>query len=239
MRLPAWITVSIVVFALLCLAPAAVFAQQDLDAVTADAAHHKVEFENDQVRVVRYEIAPGDKTAMHSHPGNLNILFTDANTKITSQEGKTTDFHGKAGAAAWRGATTHVVENVGDNPIQGVLIEPKKPHSARPSGSADETALPGTPSKVEFENEQIRVVRYNFQPGQTTAMHGHPDNVQVALTDTKATSTTADGKTTAADIKAGEVRWRPATVHSVQNTGDKPFEGIVVEMKGAPEAANK
>jgi hypothetical protein len=27
-----------------------------------------------------------------------------------------------------------------------------------------------------------------------------------------------------------------ATQHSVQNTGDKAFEGILVEMKGAPGA---
>jgi len=239
MRLLTWTTGSIFALAVVCLMASPVVAQQNLDSVTADAAHHKVEFENDQVRVVRYRIAAGEKTAKHSHPDNLNVLFTDANAKMTTEDGKTTDVHGKAGAVAWRTATTHVVENVGDKPIEGVLVEPKKPHSAMPAGSADETTLPGTAAKVEFENDQIRVVRYRFEPGQKQAMHGHPDNVQIALTDAKASVTTPDGKTTPSEIKAGQVRWRPALQHSVQNTGDKPFEGIVVEMKGAASAASK
>ena len=35
------------------------------DAVAVDPAHHKVEFENDQVRVLRVTIAPGEKTPTH------------------------------------------------------------------------------------------------------------------------------------------------------------------------------
>ena len=63
-------------------------------------------------------------------------------------------------------------------------------------------------------------------------MHGHPDHVQVFLTDSKANIIAADGKTISVAAKAGEVRWRPATQHVVQNTGDEPLEGILVEMQG-------
>lgn len=67
-------------------------------------------------------------------------------------------------------------------------------------------------------------------------MHGHPDNVQVLLTDLNVSLTTADGKTQTVTGKAGEVRWRPATQHAGKILGDKPLEQIVVEMKGAPGA---
>ena len=56
-------------------------------------------------------------------------------------------------------------------------------------------------------------------------MHGHPDNVQVLLTDTKANVTTPDSKTAPINGKAGETRSRQAGQHWVQNTGDKPFGG--------------
>jgi quercetin dioxygenase-like cupin family protein len=236
MRLQTWITALLFGLALVCrgTSPAAA---QDLDSVKADAAHHKVEFENDQVRVVRYRIAPGDKTANHGHPNNVNIPLTDVNAKFTTPDGKTTEVHGKAGAVAWRGATTHVVENTGDKPIEGILVEPKKPSSAFPAGAVDETIADPKHAKVEFENDQVRVVRYHYEPGEkSAAMHGHPDNVQVFLTDSKANVTTPDGKTAPTSGKAGEARWRQATQHSVQNTGDKAFEGILVEMKGAPGA---
>jgi quercetin dioxygenase-like cupin family protein len=233
MRLLTWITALIFGLAVVCLGtwPAAA---QDLDAVKADAAHHKVEFENDQVRIVRYAILPGDKTANHSHPNNVNIFLADANAKVTTPDGKTAELHGKAGAVAWRGPITHVVENTGDKPIEGILIEPKKPSSALPAGAADVVAADPKHSKVEFENDQVRVIRYHYDPGDKSPMHGHPDNVQVMLTDSQANVTTPDGKTAPISGKAGEAHWRQAGQHWVQNTGDKAFEGILVEMKGAP-----
>jgi quercetin dioxygenase-like cupin family protein len=206
---------------------------QDLDAVKADAAHHKVEFENDQVRVVRYVIPPGDKTANHSHPNNVNIFLADANAKITTPDGKTSELHGKAGAAAWRGPVTHVVENTGDKAIEGILVEPKKPSSALPAGAPDVVTADPKHSKVEFENDQVRVIRYHYDPGDKSPLHGHPDNVQIMLTDSQADITTPDGKTSPISGTAGEARWRPAGQHAVQNTGDKAFDGILVEMKGA------
>jgi quercetin dioxygenase-like cupin family protein len=232
MRLLTWITALLFGLALAVgMSPAAA---QDIDAVTADAAHHKVEFENDQVRVIRYLIPPGDKTANHSHPTSVNIFLSDVNAKFTTPDGKTGEIHGKAGTAAWRNPTTHVVENTGDKPIEGIMVEPKKPSSALPAGALDVVAADPKHSKVEFENDQVRVIRYHYDPGDKSAMHGHPDNVQVLLTDTTANVTTPDGKTAPGSGKAGEARWRQAGQHVVENTGDKPFEGILVEMKGTP-----
>jgi quercetin dioxygenase-like cupin family protein len=138
-----------------------------------------------------------------------------------------------------RPALTHVTKNVGDKPIEGILVEPKTPHSARPAGSADETTLPDARAKVLFQNEQVRVLRYRFKPGEKDGMHGHPDNVQILLTDAKATVTTPDGKTSQSQGKAGQVNWRPAIVHSVRNTGDKPFEGVLVEMNGVAKTSSE
>lgn len=237
MRLQKWIMNASLALALSIGGTCAV-AQQDLDSTTADAKHHKLEFENDQVRVVRWQIPPGDTTAKHSHPALVNVFLTDINVEISTDDGKTTKAQGKAGDAAWRGPTAHVVKNLSDKPAEGILVEPKNPHSARPAGSVDETTLPGGFAKVVFENDKVRIVRYHFGPGDKDQMHGHPDNVQVVLTDSNAMVTTADGKTTPATAKAGQVIWRPATQHSVQNVGDKSIEGVLVEMKGAPTSAS-
>ena len=96
------------------------------DATVSDADHHKIEFQNDDVTVVRYKIAPHEKTAMHSHPKNVQVMLTDHNLKVTTPDGKTTEAHGKAGQTAWRNPGTHMVENIGDQPVEGLLIEPKK-----------------------------------------------------------------------------------------------------------------
>ena len=237
LRLLTWIIAAALGFALVC--PSSVRAQQDLNSTKADPAHHKVEFENDQVRVVRYRLAPGQHSARHSHPDSVIVVLTGGSIENTTDDGKTISSQPKAGDAFWRPALTHVTRNVGNGPIEGILVEPKHPHSARPAGSADETALTDARAKVLFENEQVRVLRYFFNPGEKDGMHGHPDNVQILLTDAKATVTTPDGKTSQSEGKAGQVNWRPAIVHSVQNTGDKPLEGVLVEMKGGTKAAGK
>ena len=45
-----------------------------------------------------------------------------------------------------------------------------------------------------------------------------------------------DGKTQEAPVKAGAVQWDPGSKHQPENTGDKPFEVILVELKSKPTA---
>ncbi len=218
--------------ALLLAVTLAAFAQ-DIDAIKVDPAHHKVVFENDQVRVVRWVISVGDKTLNHSHPNSLNIDVTDYNGRVTTPDGKTFDVHDKAGSVSWRPMLIHVVENLGSRPMEGIIVEPKKPVSARPVGSQDPVVVDPEHQKVVFENELLRVIRERRQGGKTP-MHGHPDNVQVLLTDARWNIVTADGRTQLIVGKAGEVHWRTATQHIGEALSETPVEQIVVEMKGAP-----
>lgn len=160
------------------------------------------------------------------------VVLAGGSIENTTDDGKTTSTQPKLGDAFWRPALTHVTKNVGATPIEGILVEPKNPHSARPAGSADPTTVPSARAKVLFENDRVRVLRYRFNPGEMDEMHGHPDNLQISLTEATAMITTSDGKTTQYQTKAGQINWRPAGAHSVQNTGAKPFDGVLVEMKG-------
>lgn len=93
------------------------------DAVKADPQHNQVVFENDEVRVLRFRIAPGEKTAMHSHPRNIVVHITGAKYVGTTADGKVTPVEVKAGDATWREGTTHAVENAGTEAAQNVIIE--------------------------------------------------------------------------------------------------------------------
>ncbi len=223
---------TMLMFALPLIVPA--LAQRDIDSVTVDPAHHKVLFENDQVRVVRWVVPMGDKTLNHSHPNSVNINLVDYNGKVTTPDGKSLEVHDKAGSSMWREAGTHVVENIGKELMTGIIIEPKKPASARPTGSQDAVLVDSEHQKTVFENEQIRVIR-EHQSG-SFPMHGHPDNVQVLLADMRVAITTPDGKTQNVTGKAGEVRWRSATQHAGKILDDTQLQQIVIEMKGSSVA---
>jgi quercetin dioxygenase-like cupin family protein len=95
------------------------------DSVKVDSKHYTVEFENEQVRVLRIKYGPHEKSVMHQHPDAVAIFVTDINGKFTFPDGKTEDNTRKAGEALWTPATTHLPENTSDKPFEVILVELK------------------------------------------------------------------------------------------------------------------
>ena len=93
--------------------------------------------------------------------------------------------------------------------------------------------------KVEFENDQVRVLRFTLGPHEKLPMHEHPASVLISLTDSHGKEIFPDGKEVDRQAKAGEVRWRDAVKHANENLTDKPSESIVVELKAKPAAKKK
>lgn len=112
-----------VTLGLLSAAPAA-YAQ---DAVKVDPKHYKVELENDQVRVLRIQYGPGEKSVMHSHPGSVAVFLTDGKVKFTTPDGKSQEAAAKAGEVQWEVGGLHLPENVGTKPFELILVELKNP----------------------------------------------------------------------------------------------------------------
>lgn len=106
----------------LCLTAISAMAQ---DAVKVDPKHYTVEFENDQVRVLRIKYGPHEKSVMHSHPAGVVIMLTDMNTKFTFADGKAEETKGKAGSVLQAQAVSHLPENLSDQPFEAVLVELK------------------------------------------------------------------------------------------------------------------
>jgi quercetin dioxygenase-like cupin family protein len=100
------------------------------DAAKVDPKHYKVEFENDQVRVLRITYGPHEKSHMHSHPPGVVVYLTDGHGKFTFPGGKTQDAEFKAGTVQWTDATTHLPENLGDKGFEVIQVELKP---ARPA----------------------------------------------------------------------------------------------------------
>jgi quercetin dioxygenase-like cupin family protein len=95
------------------------------DAVAVDSKHYTVEFENDQVRVLRVIYGPHEKSVMHEHPASVGVYLTDGHIRITLPDGKTGEPHVKAGQAMWHPAGKHLIENLGSTPFELVLTELK------------------------------------------------------------------------------------------------------------------
>ena len=86
---------------------------------------------------------------------------------------------------------------------------------------------------VVIDNPQVRVLHVVAAPGEKTAMHEHPDNVTVLLTDGNMKFTDGDGKSQSQEMKAGQAMWSARQKHMGANAGTSPLEAIVVELKGS------
>lgn len=84
-----------------------------LDPVRVDAAHYKVEFENEFVRVLRIHFGPHERSPMHEHRLNRVVLY------LNDQAG------GKADETRMAAAATHTEENAADTPADRLAVEIK------------------------------------------------------------------------------------------------------------------
>lgn len=85
----------------------------------------KVLLDNEHVRVLEIQLAPGEKTGMHSHPSNVLYFMTDAKGKATLSDGTSKVQESKAGEARWSDAVTHDVQNVGTATTKVLQVELK------------------------------------------------------------------------------------------------------------------
>lgn len=84
---------------------------------------------------------------------------------------------------------------------------------------------------VRVDNDRVRVYEWRLKPGEREQMHSHPDGVLIILADAKIKSTSPDGTSTTATLVNGDVKWRPALSHSLENVGNTEAHAVAVELK--------
>jgi quercetin dioxygenase-like cupin family protein len=205
------------------LSPAAAFAQ---DPVKIDPAHHKVELENAEVRVLRITFGPGETAPMHDHPNSVAVFLSEGTNRLTSPGQKPTETPQKRGGVVLLDASKHSVENIGKTRTEVILVELKRPGAAGYKAMAlDPVKLVPKNYVVAAENAHARAIHLRSAVGDPSVLHEHPSNVVVRLTDTKA-------------AKAGTVTWAPGPE---KHGGDpktvaEANDVIIVELKSGAGA---
>jgi beta-alanine degradation protein BauB len=92
------------------------------DPTKVEPTHYRLQFENDRVQVVNIHYGPREKSEMHEHPAGVSVSVTGGHLRFTDANGKVTDVYAKAGEARWFPVHKHKVENLGDEPYNGVYI---------------------------------------------------------------------------------------------------------------------
>jgi hypothetical protein len=103
------------------------------DPVTTDPQLYRVLFENDRVRVLEYQDAPGDQTHPHAHPDSVMITLSAFERRLWSGE-QEVDVALPAFQARWLDAQEHSGRNIGDTPTHTVFVELKEPSGSTAPG---------------------------------------------------------------------------------------------------------
>jgi beta-alanine degradation protein BauB len=85
----------------------------------------KVLLENDQLRMIQAEFAPGETATWHSHPNHAEYVLTDGKLEITDKGKPARVVEVRAGEALYFPAVTHMVKNIGATTVKMVVIELK------------------------------------------------------------------------------------------------------------------
>lgn len=113
-----------------------------------------------------------------------------------------------------------MAEDISDHPIRILEIDLKgKPAGPAPVSKLDPTVVDAKHYKVEFENEQVRVLRVHYDAHDQGVEHEHILNRVVLYLNDQAAA------------KADDVRIGGAGVHTERNNGDQPADRIAVEIK--------
>ncbi len=83
------------------------------------------------------------------------------------------------------------------------------------------TAAPGL-YKVVADSAGIRILDINYMPGDSSAMHWHPDNAIYVVEGGNSTFYMKDGSKMEGSMSSGMSAIRPAESHGVKNTGNTP-----------------
>jgi len=108
------------------------YAELKDDPLTVDPKHYISESDVSQnasedtfVRILHAKYGPHEKSVMHSHPDAVAVFLTDARFKFTLANGKSETRDGKAGDVRFTPAETHLPENLGNQPVEIILVELK------------------------------------------------------------------------------------------------------------------
>ncbi|WP_284652291.1 cupin domain-containing protein [Flavobacterium terrisoli] len=86
----------------------------------------KVLLENEFVRVLQFEMAPGDVIPWHSHPNHVAYVVAPGKIEITNKGEAPVTFDVKAGEALFLPAVTHTGKNTGKTTIKLIITEIRK-----------------------------------------------------------------------------------------------------------------
>jgi non-heme chloroperoxidase len=93
------------------------------DLLTVDPAHFRVEYEDNNVRVLRFTLPAGETSPMHDHAERVIVVVRTGRVRVTYEDGHVEETENVAGSTRHRGPMRHSVQNIGTTTYEAVSTE--------------------------------------------------------------------------------------------------------------------
>ena len=202
-----------------------------IDDVTAAPNLYKTLKDTLGIRIVEADYKPGDSSAMHSHPDYALYVIQGGKTMFIAKDGSKMDAVMQSAMENIRPAEIHSVKNIGKTEVKVLLVEVNRPMGTTSyDASLDASKVASNLYKVIKDTMGIRILEATYKPGQSSAMHSHPDLGMYVISGGNTEFTGKDGKKEKWEFKSGVSMVVPAGTHSVKNIGKTTVKVLLVEV---------
>lgn len=226
-----WIWFSIALF---CILAKTLIAQEKPFDLSREPHHHLL-LENSSARVFRLTLQPHESTLPHRHSGFYMYLSVGPSTVSNEVKGRKPVISelGDGDLRTSKGGFSLTEQNVGDKPLEIVVIETKT------SGGMTSFQSPMANFRYRnaavgslYEGANVRVYEMDIASGGSTELHVEPyDRLTIALQDIHLRDQDDEGKTSEIEQKAGDVAWWPkGKIHAITNVTSEPARLITIEF---------
>ena len=204
----------------------------EMDAVTVAPNLYKVVADSLGIRILEVTYKPGDSSAIHVHPDNAVYVVQGGTLTSIGKDGAKMVSGVKAGSTAIRAASeAHVTKNTGKTTIKTIIVQVNRPRDTiSKDPSTDPIKIAPAEYKIKNDSLGIRILEIVYKPGQSSAMHAHPDGALYIVDGGTTEFTGKDGRKQTVTLKSGMAMITPAEVHSVKNVGTTTTRAILVEV---------
>jgi len=201
------------------------------DAVKGAPDLYKVLADSAGIRILEATYKPGDSSVLHSHPDYAVYTLEGGTSEFITKDGKKDVREMKTGNERIVVGDVHSVKNIGKTTEKILLVETTRPTGAAPAANPmDATKIAGNLYKAKADSMGIRILEATYKPGQSSAMHSHPDLAMYVIAGGNTEFTGKDGKKVTMDMKPGTAAIVAADTHSVKNIGKTTMIVLLVEV---------
>ncbi len=202
-----------------------------MDAAKVAPNLYKVVGDSLGLRILEATYKPGDSSAMHSHPDNAVYVAEGGTAEFISKDGSKQTQVLKKGMIMVRPSESHSVKNTGKTTLKVILVEVNRPKEIISQNAAlDATKVAPNLYKLKSDTLGIRAIEITYKPGQSSAMHSHPDAALYVIEGGTTEFTEKNGTKQTLTLKSGMAMVSPGGEHSVKNVGTTTTKAILIEV---------